>query len=102
MSRGFATIVPDPASTVWGILWDLTDEDVARLDRYEGVAQGSYHKETVSVIDTTGVVTEALVYIARETDPGVPKADYIGRTLKGARAGGFPDVYVTELESWRA
>ena len=43
-----------------GILWEITDEGLARLDRYEGYP-ASYHRKRVSVETTQGDV-RALVY----------------------------------------
>jgi gamma-glutamylcyclotransferase (GGCT)/AIG2-like uncharacterized protein YtfP len=100
MTRGYATVVPEVRSSVWGVLWDLQDEDVASLDRYEGVAEGLYAKQVTEVVETTGRSVEALVYVAADTEPGVPSPSYMGRVVAAARDSGLPDDYIAELESW--
>lgn len=101
MSRGYATIVPEPGSVVWGVLWDLREEDIASLDRYEGVHRGFYYKEMMSISDSAGGEKDALVYIASDTEPGMPGRDYIERIIAAAEVAGFPEGYLAELEVWR-
>ncbi|WP_163284889.1 gamma-glutamylcyclotransferase family protein, partial [Enterobacter hormaechei] len=40
MKEGYASVLRDPARSVWGVVWDLALGDVPALDRYEGVAGG--------------------------------------------------------------
>ncbi len=48
--RGYATVSPAPGAQVWGGIWNVSDSDLARLDRYEGVAGGHYRREFVTVM----------------------------------------------------
>ena len=36
-TRGVATIIPEQGSISYGILWKVSDENVKKLDHYEGV-----------------------------------------------------------------
>jgi gamma-glutamylcyclotransferase len=56
---GFANIVEDENSIVEGIIYDIPDEDVYILDKYEGVNNNHYYK-TYMYINNESV----LVYIA--------------------------------------
>lgn len=47
--RGFANAVQSPADTVEGLVFSITQDDVDRLDRYEGVARGFYDRRSVPV-----------------------------------------------------
>ena len=49
MREGYASVIRDPARTVWGVLWELDSADIPALDRYEGVAGGLYTKATLPV-----------------------------------------------------
>ena len=100
MERGYATIVKEPGAMVWGLLWDLGDDDVRSLDRYEGLARGLYFKQLVRVRRPDGEVLGAIVYTAADTEPGTPEGWYIGRIISGARVAGLPEEYIAELESW--
>lgn len=94
---GFATLVVAPAAQAYGLLWDLNAEDERSLDRYEGVAEGEYHKEAVTLADGDA----ALIYIATDATPGKPVPFYLEGILAAAAAAALPLAYQAELASWR-
>lgn len=98
-SRGYANALPDPGRTVHGRLWDLTDADLARLDRYEGVRPGRYRRVRHPV-QTSQATLEAWIYLAPETDGGEPVPGYLEDILESARALGLPAAYQHELQQW--
>ena len=76
MREGYASVVRDPTSTVWGVLWDLALADVPALDRYEGVAAlaGPELKSEVTLmeIETDAAPTPApaaRVHVTEATTP---------------------------------
>ena len=99
-AKGYANIVPDKDSVVFGIVWDITPEDEASLDRYEGVRPGLYRKEELEVLTTSGKAVRALVYRASATKEGHPVPGYLEATIAAARGHGLPPEYVARLESW--
>jgi gamma-glutamylcyclotransferase (GGCT)/AIG2-like uncharacterized protein YtfP len=101
-SRGVATVAPEAASEVWGIRWDVTSEDLASLDYYEGVTYGTYTRRVVTIRDEAGSRLEAIVYVAAVDDPGTPRTDYMDVVIGAAQAAELPGVYLAELESWRS
>ena len=44
MPEGYASVVRDPRSSVYGLLWDVALADVTSLDQYESVDSGLYKK----------------------------------------------------------
>ncbi len=76
-SLGVGSVVPDPASSVYGMTWTLTADDERSLDRYEGVERGLYRKTSVEVRTADGNKTVAMMYVA--TDPTRGKARTAGR-----------------------
>jgi hypothetical protein len=95
---GFATIVRDPAATVFGVLWDVSFGDLAALDRYEGVAQGAYGKITQPVLREGASPVRALIYV------GVPgkslgraPADYMSKVVEAARSAGLCKEHIDFL-----
>ena len=58
--RGVATLRPCPGGQAWGLVWQLTRECEATLDRYEGVAAGHYTKAEIEVGGSP-----ALVYLSQ-------------------------------------
>ncbi|MHB2206101.1 gamma-glutamylcyclotransferase family protein [Methylobacterium sp. CM6257] len=100
MREGYASVVRDPARTVWGVLWELALDDIPALDRYEGVAAGLYVKATLPVRATDGV-KRALIYLGGSTAPGRPRPGYLEAVLAAARAAQLPAAYIRELNGWR-
>jgi hypothetical protein len=93
---------------LWGYLYDITDQDKAELDRYEGwIAPddpaNAYQPETITVDlvrpddDSPPRRVRALTYIARATEPKLPSRRYLDVILKGARARAVPEEYLAEL-----
>jgi cation transport regulator ChaC len=93
-TRGYANIVESKDEYVLGVVYELTAADEISLDRYEGVSQGSYRKEMMTV-DVEGRQLNCLVYIDPIVAVGEPKVEYIKRLQNGIQDAGFPNEYVT-------
>lgn len=99
MKEGYASVVRDPAATVWGVLWDLALADIPALDRYEGVAGRLYSKAYQPVTTATGI-KRALIYLGCSAVPGTPRPAYLQAVVAGAEAASLPAPYVAELRRW--
>ena len=97
MREGWLTAVRDPSSAVHGVLWSLALSDVAALDRYEGLPQGLYTKETQPVIAQNGP-KRAVVYFGANAGPGVPRPAYIAEVLAAAKSWPLPAEGLAALE----
>jgi gamma-glutamylcyclotransferase (GGCT)/AIG2-like uncharacterized protein YtfP len=93
---GVGHIEADPASEVWGVLWELSDEHLAALDLYEGIDVGAYVRDVVTV-SFDGRDVEAQVYFAIPRGYKKPSKKYLSALIRGAEAHGCPDDYVEEL-----
>lgn len=96
---GYASIAPEHARKVHGVVWRVTPRDRAALDAWENVAGGLYRCETVAVDTATGR-RHALAYIARRRPSGPPKRGYMEIVVKAARGWEFPEDYIADLEEW--
>jgi gamma-glutamylcyclotransferase (GGCT)/AIG2-like uncharacterized protein YtfP len=94
--RGYATVSPSPGHHVWGAIWNVSDSDLARLDRYEGVAGGLYRREPILVLANDQFV-ETHIYIENYDDHGVPRPDYLEGIIAGARWFDLPQAWIDEL-----
>lgn len=95
---GYGTARPDADSIIRGVLWRLTPEDEAALDRFEGVPEGLYYKSTLGVRGREGE-QEAMLYRASDPAPGTPVAGYLERIVEVTKSLGFPSIYVEELRA---
>lgn len=99
--HGYATVVPEPGAVVHGVLWELTPPDEARLDAYEGVAEGLYSKLRLETEPAAGAVVIAMVYAMNDPEPGEPMPGYLEDVIASAKGHGFPADYLHELAEWR-
>lgn len=91
----------DPTHCVHGMLYALTQDCLARLDRAEGPG---YRRQRVRVTTRFGVL-DAFLYRAREEwiEPELrPFRWYRELVLQGARFLGFPAGYLSAIEAVRA
>jgi AIG2-like family len=91
-----ATIVEDPLEQVFVALYDVTDEDVSKLDELESADTGLYRKTRVRVSTLLGEQL-AWAYVLDAYEGGLPSASYLGILADAAEAAGAPDDYVAEL-----
>lgn len=92
-SRGYASIVRSADDSVFGTVYRLSEADERSLDRYEGVAEGSYCKQLVTVELQGGRLT-CLTYIDPVETPGIPKEEYIQRINNGIADAELPEEYL--------
>lgn len=96
---GVASIVPDDAGVVEGVVYALSAENLHALDGYEPTRDGSYWREQVTVMTASGDELEVWVYrglVAAEA-PFAPSAGYLATIVDGARGHGLPESYIAEL-----
>ena len=91
--RGYATVVQAPQDEVEGVLFEISPSDEAALDRFEGVAAGSYAKAELRVwLGQQDKV--ALAYVDPVTDEGAPRKEYVQRINAGLADAGLSPEYV--------
>ena len=95
-----STLLPSAWERVHGILWDLSAADERALDDFEGVDEGLYRKEALTVTNSAGEPIEALTYVACDGRLGRPERSYIQLILDAARGHKLPDVYLAHLRTW--
>ena len=97
-----ATVVEDPASKVFVVLYDMTREDEQNLDRWEGSELGVHKKIrsgwTARAVTTTDPVL-AWLYVIDAWEGGIPSARYLGVMADAAEIAGAPSEYVHDLRA---
>ncbi|MFL0178060.1 poly-gamma-glutamate hydrolase family protein [Mycobacterium sp. SMC-15] len=96
--RGVATLEPFPGSRVHGVLWWVSDDDLAALDSAEGVPL-RYRRDqlTVHTVDGPSV---AWVYIDHRVQPGAPRPGYLERIIGAAMQHKLPSHWIEFLRRW--
>ncbi|AMY24596.1 hypothetical protein A3Q41_03305 [Rhodococcoides fascians] len=93
-----ATIVEDPDSQVFVVLYDVSDEDEESLDRWEGSELGIHRKIRLR-IETGGEPVLAWLYVLDAYEGGLPSARYLGVMAEAAEIAGAPAEYVRDLRT---
>lgn len=97
-----ADAVPDPASCVWGVVYDITDSDRRQLDAREAVAIHPYRPKEVLVHPHGDSEQRVMVLTYGASDSAdiqrAPTREYLDHLLIGARRWGLPTDYISHLE----
>jgi gamma-glutamylcyclotransferase (GGCT)/AIG2-like uncharacterized protein YtfP len=105
---GVAGVHAAHGETVWGVLYDVSEADLASLDGYEGFRgpgdqHNLYDRETTTVELTRpddGSIprrVRAWIYLARQANPARPSRRYLDAIVRGARHHRLPEEYVSAL-----
>lgn len=120
-----ATVVEDPQSSVFVVLYDVPDPEMGMLDRWEGTdaIRPQRLRARVSTLPTVpagppvtaqaveftepdvnkplsgGDEVVAWFYVMQAYEGGLPRATYLGQLADAAEAAGAPEAYVHELRT---
>ncbi len=97
--EGYANIVPDENQVVEGALYEIPDNDILKLDSYEGYPD-NYYREKVKIILTIGT-EEAVTYMASKdkVQEGLkPGKEYLKHLL--ASGDILSEGYYQQLQLW--
>jgi hypothetical protein len=105
---GVASVQLHHGDAVWGIVYDLTDDDLEALDGFEGFRasgnQHNVHDRTTVTVDLErpddGSIPRRVrceTYIARPSNPSPPSRRYLDTIVKGARHHRLPEEYIAAI-----
>jgi len=101
---GVADIVLAPEQSVWGAVFEVSDKDLATLDRHEGahLSPPAYVRVQVRVTASDGFSLDAVTYevLDKTVVRHVPNVEYLSLILDGARKWGLPQAYLETLRSF--
>jgi len=97
--EGYANIVKDDGY-VEGILYEISEEDIKELDKYEGYPS-HYYRISDKAILRSGEEVEAITYVASKgkMKEGLkPSKEYLSHLLKGGDL--LSEEYCERLRKW--
>ena len=96
---GVADVIPCEHEDVWGLLYEISESDLASLDRHEGYPKW-YVRFQAAVEFGPHSIDGAWVYAVRDKRPFVPPSPEYLDILRGAALRlGFPASYVRRLDT---
>lgn len=93
-------IMSNDNDNVWGVLYELSEDDLLKLDKYEGVNIGKYKRIQVSVIDDSGnnIIAKTYTVVEKSSETIKPSKDYMSQLISGAKQFLLPKEYQYFLE----
>lgn len=95
---GTANVFPAPGKEVWGIVYEIADEELVILDGFED----GYRREhlPIETVEKDKAPLEALVYVAAiEKNVPLPSVEYRRLIVEGATHWRLPPSYLGLLEA---
>ena len=97
---GLASVTPSPGERVWGIVAELTDEDLKLFDTFEqDVPEGAFRHVSVTVLTDKEEKLLATTHIAAPIVKFKPKPHYLDYVITGVKHWKLPDEV---LEQWKS
>jgi len=104
-SCGVADVVAENGTQVWGVVYEIADLDVGKLDASEGFRPGRdknsyYRRECLVFLDGEDQrpLTVSAYFGDPQPNPPLPNAEYKNLILAGAKHWHLPEDYIRELE----
>lgn len=97
---GWATLIKDYTTAVWGCVWQITITDLEKIDKYE--VGYSRRREIIIFVDEEEI--QAWIYFAKQDEteyPRFPGLKYISRILRMGEAYHFPLEYMMTLQRFK-
>lgn len=98
---GVASIEPEAGQTVWGVLYEVTQDHIDALDGFEAIDKGEYTRDSIEVLLDTGQSVTAITYFANPEPEGPmpPSRQYLDAILRGARFHKLPEAYIEAVSA---
>jgi gamma-glutamylcyclotransferase len=94
---GAANVEPDERGHVWGVVWEVTEEDMDRLDTFIG-HPSYFRREEVPVVLRGEEVACATYRVAHQHGYVRPSDSYVHRIRNAMRLQGLPPEALDMLE----
>ncbi len=92
-TRGYANVVKSSNDDVCGVIYEISIQDEAKLDVYEGVSTKCYLKENLDILIDRRI-KNCLTYVDPITEIGIPSYTYSNTINEGILDSKLPEEYV--------
>lgn len=96
---GGCTLIPEEGADLYGMQYELSDEEMAILDAAAGVDDDLWRHRPIEIVDEHGNVHQSSTYfIPNASGPDTPSADYVRPIFNGLQTLPFPAEYVAKMK----
>ena len=102
VNEGYANVVPDAASEVLGVAYEISAPALDVIDLTEGVLIGNYERRAVSIVALGDAVAPAGAFTLtseRRNPALLPSTRYMALLIEGAIEHNLPATYVEFLRA---
>jgi hypothetical protein len=102
VGHSFANLVPETDATTYGVVYEISAEDLAHVEYSEGVSLGNYCRAelTVEALAPPGEPLRAVTLTSDKRGQDVcPSQRYMGLLIEGALEHALPNEWVTMLRA---
>ncbi len=98
----FANLVPDAGAEVFGVVYEISANDMAHVELTEGVAIDNYRRIEIDVVPLAAAhaPSRAFTQVSDKRTPELrPSAHYMALLIEGAEEHGLPIEWIALLRS---
>ena len=99
IGESMANVVPDGASRVWGVAYEITEADLGHVDLTEGVLIGNYRRVAVRIEHGEGWLDASTLTSDRRDATLLPSRRYMQLLVEGAERYGLPEDWFRSLRA---
>jgi len=102
MGQSFANVVEEPGAIVYGVLYELSPDAYAHVERTEAVGLGNYHSIEVDIelLGEASARRRARTLTAHRRAPEMrPSTRYMSLMIEGAEEHGLPAEWISLLRN---
>lgn len=97
---GVLDIIPSEEESVEGVLYNIPDEDITKINKKEGVCVGAYEPIIINVEDCDGHTINGIIsyQVCEKNDSKPASKEYKDSVLRGACEHGLSEDYRVKLK----
>ncbi len=96
---GGCWLKPADGAELYGVQYELSDEDMSRMDKASGIPEGLWVRMAVTLVDKNGNSIQSNTYTIPGSPPAFrPTEDYLGKVRAGLETMPLPSDYVRKVE----
>jgi len=99
----FANIVPEDGAEVFGVVYEIGEDELVHVELTEGVTLGNYRRAEITVVplDAAHPSHQAFTLVTDKRERALrPSAPYMARLIDGAETHGLPAEWIGFLRGY--